>query len=230
MFDSPDLNDTHSLTPIDHHFLTRDSSMSHSSPSTSTTHWQLDVHLDALIEQGFCVIEQACSSELFIALNAESNHLSDEFLSAKIAQGGEVNAIRRDRTRWLEPDDHAGRHYLALLDQFAGYLNQQLYLGIQRVEAHYASYQVGDFYKPHRDNPTGNQDRAISTVLYLNQSWQPQYQGQLRLQDAHDIWHDILPLPNRLVIFQSDLLHEVCPALQHRQSIAGWLRRDLPLL
>ena len=77
--------------------------------------------------------------------------------------------------------------------------------------------------------------RAISTVLYLNsavgelqsqQDWQAEWGGALRLEDLHLKAHDILPIANRLVVFQSDLPHEVLPATQVRRSIAGWLRRD----
>ncbi len=48
--------------------------------------------------------------------------------------------------------------------------------------------------------------------------------GQLRLQDKNDIWHIITPEPNRLVIFQSNLLHEVLVSKQQRLSITAWLR------
>jgi SM-20-related protein len=46
------------------------------------------------------------------------------------------------------------------------------------------------------------------------------------LNDNHDVAHHILPIANRLVVFQSDLPHEVLPANKIRRSIAGWLRRD----
>lgn len=49
--------------------------------------------------------------------------------------------------------------------------------------------------------------------------------GELRLQDKHGEWHIILPRSNQLVIFQSDLLHEVLPAKQQRLSITAWLRQ-----
>ncbi len=67
-------------------------------------------------------------------------------------------------------------------------------------------------------------DRIISTVYYLHPEWQDDWGGQLRLQDKNDIWHIITPEPNRLVIFQSNLLHEVLVSKQQRLSITAWLR------
>lgn len=188
-----------------------------------------DSHIDALLSQGFCVLEQACSADLFRALVQESQQLQAEFKQARIAQGVQQQAIRGDCTRWLNSSDPAGSRYLQCLEKLAQHLNQQLYSGIRQVEAHYASYAVGDYYARHRDNPAQQQSRVFSTVLYLNLQWQAAWQGELQLQDIHLQWHKILPMPNRLVLFQSDLLHEVCAATQQRNSIAGWLRRDTGL-
>lgn len=189
-------------------------------------HWLSDSNVHHLVEHGFCIIEAACPSDLFKALQSESQHNKDEFQPAKISVSGLNQHIRRDKTRWLTLEDTAGRPYLELLEQLGQQLNRQLYTGIRRVEAHYATYEAGDYYQTHRDNPTQSQARAISSVFYLNSEWQTDWQGQLRLQDTLDQWHDILPMPNRLVLFQSDLLHEVCAATCTRRSIAGWLRRD----
>ena len=197
-------------------------------------YWLSDPNLHALEDQGFCIVDNACPAALFEGLMQESIQLQAEFQQAKIAQGGLNQAIRGDTTRWLQPEDSAGKLYLALLEKLGNNLNQQLYSGIRRVEAHYAAYSTGDFYKLHRDTPLNSnaaqpQSRIISTVFYLNPVWQPAWHGELHLQDNQQQWHHILPMPNRLVIFQSNLLHEVCPATHERRSIAGWLRCDEPL-
>lgn len=190
----------------------------------------MDAAIDNLIAHGFCVVENACNNELFTALQQESRELQTQFQRAAIAQGGQQQSIRGDCTRWLNSSDPAGGHYLASLEKLGQHLNQQLYTGIRHVEAHYASYTVGDYYARHRDNPAHQQARVISTVLYLNSHWEAAWHGELQLQDNAQQWHAILPIPNRLVIFQSDLLHEVCAASQERLSIAGWLRRDETML
>lgn len=193
--------------------------------------------LDSLLNSGFVLIEQACSPALFSALQQESQQLEqqdNQFHEARLIAGSQNAQVRSDSTRWLQPSDAAGSQYLVTLENLGKYLNQQLYSGIRRVEAHYAIYQAGDFYKPHRDNPSkplnAQPVRVFSTVLYLNSDWQAAWQGELHLQDLHDKWHLILPMPNRLVIFDSNLLHEVRPATCPRRSIAGWLRQDTVLV
>ncbi len=49
---------------------------------------------------------------------------------------------------------------------------------------------------------------------------------ELRLQDKNDKWHIVQPKPNRIALFQSDLLHEVLKAKHQRLSITAWLRND----
>jgi SM-20-related protein len=207
-------------------------------------YWQkyLDQHadvLDTLVEDGFAVIDQALPDDLFVQLVQQSHHEAD-YQAAKITAGGRLEAVRSDSTRWIDEQDQIGSQYLSALYGLGNVLNQALYLGIRSVEAHYAHYQVGQFYVQHVDNPKGSDIRAISTVLYLwhdlddvqagminlQKNWQDDWGGQLRLHDLRQMSHDILPMMNRMVIFQSDLPHEVLPATQVRRSIAGWLRRD----
>ncbi len=202
-------------------------------------YWQqyFDDHtkaLDALVESGFVIIDQALPEPLYANLVRESKDVS-RYQMAKVSAGGRVETVRSDSTHWIDEQDVIGADYLAALFGLGDALNQSLYLGIRSVEAHYAQYEVGQFYAQHRDNPKNSNVRAISTVLYLNRieddllidkNWQAEWGGELRLDDLHHTAHDILPIANRLVVFQSDLPHEVLPATQIRRSIAGWLRRD----
>jgi SM-20-related protein len=96
--------------------------------------------------------------------------------------------------------------------------------------AHFACYNAGEFYALHRDNPQGKNGRMISTVYYLHEDWQDDWGGELHLQDKNDIWHVLQPKPNRIALFQSDLLHEVLEAKHQRLSITGWLRSDSTIL
>jgi SM-20-related protein len=186
-----------------------------------------DKALDCLAEFGWLAIDAALPDDLFLALCQESVELND-YQAAGLVLGGQQAQIRSDHTRWLEPNDPAGQQYLAALAGLSEWLNRCLYSGIRHAEAHYACYQAGQFYAVHRDNPSGSSVRAISTVFYLNQTWQTDWGGQLRIEDRQGIWHLVDPIGNRLIIFDSDLRHEVLPATQTRRSIAGWLRRDDP--
>ena len=185
--------------------------------------WNLDQVLDNLNEYGFAIIDDAYSMEYTQSLVQEcSTHLA-EFRAAGV-QSGVISHIRSDHILWIDDQLPIAQHHLHALQQLSENLNQAFYLGTKEVEAHFACYNAGEFYALHRDNPQQKNDRVISTVFYLHEHWQVDWGGQLRLQDKQNDWHIIEPQPNRLVIFQSDLLHEVLLSKQQRLSITAWLR------
>ena len=186
-----------------------------------------DTALDQLATAGWVLLTDVLPTALLQALRLASRE-PQGYRSAQLIADGVQQQIRSDATRWLDAKQPVTDDYLKILEALGAYLNPQLFLGIRWAEAHFACYQAGQFYAPHRDNPKNSQVRAISTVFYLNPDWQTDLGGQLRLVDRQGLTHEILPQDNQLVIFDSDLLHEVCPATQVRYSIAGWLRRDDP--
>ncbi len=211
-------------------------------PASWSDHWQhtLDqVDLaglagwDRLVASGWLVLDQALPEVLYQGLCLEAQDTRD-YRAAELVTGGRQAAVRSDSTRWIEAHDRTaqscGVQYLAALDGLGQVLNRSLYTGIRSVEAHFACYQPGQFYAQHRDNPVGSSVRAISTVLYLNGGvhvvWQDAWGGAIRLEDLQGLAHEVLPQANRMVVFVSDLPHEVLPASRVRRSIAGWLRRD----
>ena len=185
--------------------------------------WNLEQVLDDLNEYGFAIINDAYSIEYTQSLVQEcSTHLA-EFRAAGV-QSGVISHIRSDHILWIDDQLPIAQHHLHALQQLSENLNQAFYLGIKEVEAHFACYNAGEFYALHRDNPQQKNDRVISTVFYLHEHWQADWGGQLHLQDKQNDWHIIEPQPNRVVIFQSDLLHEVLLSKQQRLSITAWLR------
>ncbi|OJU55395.1 MAG: oxidoreductase [Acinetobacter sp. 39-4] len=194
--------------------------MQHSSFASS---WSLDQILDDLNEFGFALIDDVYSTEYVESLVQEcSTHLA-EFRAAGV-QNGVVSHIRSDHILWIDGQLPIAQQHIKALEEFSQALNQAFYLGIKEVEAHFACYNAGEFYALHRDNPQQKNDRMISTVFYLHKDWQEDWGGQLRLQDKNGQWHIIQPTPNRLAIFQSDLLHEVLRSKHQRLSITAWLR------
>ena len=185
--------------------------------------WNLEHILDDLHEHGFAVVNEVYATEYIQSLVQECwSHLA-EFRAAGV-HNGVVSHIRRDHILWIGEQQPIAQQHIYALEQLSQILNQAFYLGIKQVEAHFACYKAGEFYALHRDNPQQKNDRMISTVFYLHQHWQADWGGQLRLQDKQGQWHIIEPTPNRLVIFQSDLLHEVLLSKQQRLSITAWLR------
>lgn len=186
--------------------------------------WQVDQILDDLDHLGFTLINMAYDDEdIQKKLTSECLNNLSHFRQAAI-QNGVQTQIRSDHILWLDEQDLIAKHHINSLQALVLLLNRHLYLGIQQIEAHYACYKTGDFYALHRDNPQQKNDRVISTVYYLHEEWQPDWGGQLRIQDKQNNWHLIDPKPNLLVVFQSDLLHEVIKTTHQRLSITAWLR------
>lgn len=105
--------------------------------------------------------------------------------------------------------------------------NRRLFLGINYLEMHYAVYPSGKFYQKHLDSFQGSNRRKISFVLYLNQDWQTEQGGQLRLYLEDDQIKDVNPEGGTLVCFvSSELYHEVLITTQTRYSLTGWMRHD----
>jgi len=191
--------------------------------------WNVDQILDDLDQHGFSIVDDAYSSEYQHAVSQECLSHLNKFRNAAI-QNGVVNNIRSDHILWLQPEFQISHRHIQTLQQFSQILNRAFYLGIKDVEAHFACYHAGEFYTLHRDNPQDKNGRMISSVYYLHGQWQTDWGGELRLQDKHGQWHIIQPKPNRMALFQSDLLHEVLISKQQRLSITAWLRSDTSLL
>ena len=187
--------------------------------------WNVDQILDDLDQHGFSLLEHTYPSSYQQAVAQECLSHLNEFRHAAI-QNGIVNEIRSDHILWLTPKLSISQQHILSLTALSQQLNRAFYLGINDVEAHFACYNAGEFYALHRDNPQGKNGRMISSVYYLHDTWQDDWGGELNLQDKHGVWHTIQPKPNRLVLFQSDLLHQVFTSKQQRLSITAWLRSD----
>ncbi|WP_089606574.1 2OG-Fe(II) oxygenase [Acinetobacter piscicola] len=191
--------------------------------------WNIDQILDDLDQHGFAIIDDAYSNDYVHQLVDECTSNLNRFREAAI-QNGVMSNIRSDHILWINEGLDIAQHHIDTLKQLAQLLNRHFYLGIKNVEAHFACYNAGEFYALHRDNPQNKNGRMLSTVYYLHEEWQNDWGGELRLQDKNNLWHTIQPKPNRIALFQSDLLHEVIQAKQQRLSITAWLRSDQAIL
>ena len=187
--------------------------------------WNIDQTLDDLDQQGFAVIDHVYSYHYVYLLVKECISNLNCFREAAI-QNGVVSNVRSDHILWIDENLDIAQHHINTLKQLSQLLNRHFYLGINDVEAHFACYNTGEFYALHRDNPQNKNGRIISTVYYLHEEWQESWGGELHLQDKKNVWHTIQPKPNRIAMFQSDLLHEVIQAKHQRLSITAWLRSD----
>ena len=189
--------------------------------------WQdklTDSQLDIFIDDGWIIIDEVFETKALLALQAESGFI--DYRDAELTAGIRVSNIRGDRIRWITENFFAGYYYLQSINALAALFNRSLFAGIRHSEAHYACYPVGFGYQWHSDNPAGRDERVISAVLYLNDEWEPTDGGALEIIDKHGVHHNVMPVANRLVIFDSDLQHQVQIAHRQRYSIATWMRHD----
>ncbi len=189
--------------------------------------WQQKISnnlLDKFINDGVIFIDDCFSLPALQQLQAESGFL--DYRDAHLTAGERVSHIRGDRIRWIDEQCLAGMAYLQAIGHLAQFFNQTLFAGIRRWEAHYACYPIGFGYQWHSDNPKGRDERVISAVFYLNDDWQSHDGGAIAVVNNLQQTLTFLPKANRLIIFDSNLLHEVQIAHRQRYSIATWFRKD----
>ena len=185
---------------------------------------------DALVENGYIVIENALEKELSSKLLDSAKNEKD-FKRAGISGAGDLhldNQRRRDKIHWLDNSDDTQKEFLEFTDGLKKYLNRSLYLGLTYYESHFAIYDKGDFYESHLDAFKNSKNRVVTTVYYLNDEWSEDDGGELIVYDENSKEiTKVIPNANTLVIFMSEKFpHEVLSTNKKRYSIAGWFRVD----
>ncbi|BES71665.1 hypothetical protein RE428_26830 [Marinobacter nanhaiticus D15-8W] len=204
--------------------------------ATELEQW-LDTVSDELAEFGWTTqsIASLVPTHLVGQLRQEVKtlHRCEAMDSAGIGRGKDHvqdRSVRRDQIAWLNGQTEAQRALFDLFEQIQAGLNQRLFLGLRRFEAHYATYEPGDFYRRHLDSFHGRSSRIISLVLYLNEDWVLTDGGLLQVfnrENPNEVCGSVLPEAGRVAIFVSeDMPHEVLAAQRTRYSIACWFRRD----
>jgi len=190
--------------------------------------------INGIASQGYAILDHFLPPSIIHTLAHEAISLHTHGQTRRAAtgkSGGErPDNIRGDFIHWLD-DIHRSdtqQHYLQCMEDLRVELNRNLYLGLFDLEAHFAVYPPGAAYRRHLDQFNGDSKRQLSCVLYLNDNWQPEQGGQLRLyldDTKTPQFMDIQPEGGRLVVFLSGrFLHEVLPATRERISLTGWFR------
>lgn len=167
-------------------------------------------------------------SALLLARCQDDGHA--RFHAAAIGRGQakrQIGSVRGDVISWLDDSNSADQAYLAWMEELRSGLNAALFLGLFDFECHYAIYGAGAGYARHSDVLKGTKNRILSTVLYLNEDWQPLHGGELCLYapEGDTVIATVNPSFGKMIIFLSDAFpHEVLIAHRKRRSIAGWFR------
>ena len=189
---------------------------------------------DALADVGFIVLENAVTGDCLSRWRkrALTLHSAGALKPAEIgrSQSQEVAPeVRSDSIAWLDSDseDEDDIDALTFVDQLMRSINKSLYLSLDHAEIHFALYPPGGHYRKHLDRHRDSEARVISFILYLNETWKPEWGGQLKIYDVEDnLIRSIEPEGGTLALFRSEQFpHEVVTATQNRISLTGWLRR-----
>ncbi|MFT7002928.1 MAG: SM-20-related protein [Sulfurimonas sp.] len=188
---------------------------------------------DALVEDGYIVIQNAISKNLSHSLLKDAK-IENNFKRAGISSSPSVKidtSRRRDKIHWLDDDGSVRSEFLAFTDGLKEHLNRTLFLVLTYYESHYAIYNTGDFYETHLDAFKNSVNRIVTTVYYLNDGWREGDGGELVIyNESNEFLIKVVPEADTLVVFLSERFpHEVLPAKRKRYSIAGWFRIDKAL-
>jgi SM-20-related protein len=191
--------------------------------------------IDALAEDGWCVVPDFLAAADVAELRAIclARHEAGVFHRAGVGARSPrlVDEVRADSILWVEADETnpALRAYLAATEALRLAVNRDLFLGLEQLEAHFAVYPEGGFYKKHLDRFRDDDRRTLTAIVYLNDHWSVADGGLLRF------WPDpsgtgqtleIAPVGGTLVTFLSDRFwHEVLPARRQRLALTGWFKR-----
>ena len=197
---------------------------------------KFNVIANAIADTGWCRLDHALSPLLLAELARTAAAFEPEELKkAGIGPGGDAiidRSQRSDRIRWINGSSEVEQQWLQWMERLRLHLNRELFLGLFNYESHFSRYLPGDYYRRHLDAFRGGANRRLSSVLYLNDDWQPEDGGNLVIYQptGHPAEADteiarIEPHAGTLVLFLSEEFpHEVLPALKARHSIAGWFR------
>lgn len=184
---------------------------------------------DALADKGYYIAPELLPETMTASLHQHVTQLTtDDYQTAGIGrqQAFQLNQqIRRDETRWLAEDNAIDNQYLDWMANLRIELNQRLFMGLFKYEAHYAHYAPGAFYQRHVDAFKGQSNRVLTTLLYLNPDWKTADGGELLIYhpETEEIIEQILPEYGKFVVFLSDQFpHQVLKANRDRYSISGW--------
>ncbi|EKA7392003.1 TPA: 2OG-Fe(II) oxygenase [Vibrio parahaemolyticus] len=183
--------------------------------------------IDALATDGYYIWDDFLSEDEVTQLR---DCIPDNWKKARIGRNDDVTrieSIRSDKIQWLKPAmGQPIANYLSKMEEIRQDVNRHFFLGLFEYEAHFAKYEKGDFYQKHLDCFKGNENRRLTTVFYMNESWSEEDAGELVVYDLND--KEIATIPprgGRLLVFLSEQFpHEVLPTNAERFSIAGWFR------
>lgn len=198
---------------------------------------QISLPPDLLAEKPYALFEDWLPLPLCRALAADLRVLVEAGALGPARVGRDQHKTqatdqRSDHNCWVDPqrnDDWRAFH--RALEALGEELRSQLRLPIAELEMQASVYGPGAYYRRHIDEFTQQSlgslrsRRLLSAVYYFNADWDVDDGGELLLWQDDRCLERVAPRENRLVLFRSDLAHEVlAPVKRPRYSVAAWFR------
>ncbi len=184
---------------------------------------------EQLSDKSYALFDDVFLKESFTNLSEAFDQKRNHLKKAQIGRQNSLSLkseIRNDFNHWLNPEDISFQALFHLLETIKAELKQGLYLPIRRFEIQMSLYPKDHFYRLHVDRHKGLSERLVTMVYYLN-SWQNGDGGELKIILPNQTFLQVEPLKNRLVIFFSELEHEVLTTQKERRSFTAWFREDI---
>lgn len=187
----------------------------------------LEIYFSKIAELGWAVVPLDLSFAEQLKNELENKKKLNLFKPASLAGAMTEKTIRNDLTCWIDENQSSEveSKLLQNLKRLQEQLKNYFRIALTHFEVHYALFPEGHFYHKHTDQKANNNHRFFSFVIYLNKNWNPDQKGRLLVYDKNDtVQFQMTPEFGQMILFRSDLLHEVEISRAERQSITGWIR------
>lgn len=187
----------------------------------------LENYFSKIAELGWAVIPLDLDFADLLKNELENKKKLNLFKPASLAGAMTEKSIRNDLTCWIDEKQPAEIEIKLLesLHHIKEQLKNYFRIALTHFELHYAIFPEGHFYHKHTDQKANNNHRYFSFVIYLNKNWNPAHKGRLLIYDTNNnVQFRMDPKMGEMILFRSDLLHEVEISHAERQSITGWIR------
>lgn len=193
----------------------------------------LILHFEELAEKKWSVLQLDKDFCLDLMASAKNRLTQNNFHQAELAASQKVEThIRNDQIFWLDEqlinNSLSEKKILNELQFLTTQLKEYFRISLNSFEAHYAYYENNHFYKRHKDTTNINNHRIFTFVIYLNPNWTEDDKGEIvgydDTQQTDKILFTIQPKLGTMLLFQSQLEHEVTPTRVSRLSLTGWFR------
>lgn len=188
----------------------------------------LEPYFEKLSEKSWVLLP--VQTDFIAELLTSAQKKQAQFREATITQSLKPESqLRNDRIFWLNEDpsqSSADQLALQALNQLRHELRDYFRISLTHLECHFSIYEPGQFYVRHRDTTAQDNQRIFSFVIYLNPNWADTDGGHLVGYTADNTpLFKIKPEAGQMILFKSDLEHEVQEAHRTRYALTGWIRR-----